>query len=298
MLKPASSKNLSPEDKSTIAKHLLKHYQEVDMAAPAKLSNLSEGKESVIMINVQEDEMKEFGQIFNIGVEDVAVYVGLMESLLTDLVNSGVLNIDSDEKDLDESVISVKLNKDQTKELIEYFDVLSSDVTHIINSEFAELSYKRTDKDLNESYSEAQTKIAGLLEQVEELEQAISERNEEISNLSAAHENVNLDQSKFEAIINFVNSIENVDDTLVQFINNVVDAEDDKQIGYLSKLGGTFMRQTKQPTKFKKVSMLHHANSQDMETLTTLIDKKDNKESAVLSGQVNKIVDELSSLFD
>lgn len=298
LLKPASSKNLTPEDRSKVAKHLLKHYQEIDMAAPAKLSNMSEGKESTIMINIKEDEMKEFGQMFDVDVEDVAVYVGLMESLLTDLVNSGILNIDSDDKDMDESVVSVKLDKGQTEELIKYFDIMTNDITHVLNSEFDQMSYKKTDADLNNSYSEAQETIVKLSEQVEELETTISERNDEVANLSTSHDSVTLDKTKFEAIINFVKSIENVDETLVQFIHNVIDADDSVQIGYLTKLGGTFMRQTSSPARFTKVSMLNHATRNDINTLTNLVERGDKKESSTLATEVNKTVDELASLFD
>ena len=298
LLKPASSKNLTPEDRSKVAKHLLKHYQEIDMTAPAKLSNMSEGKESTIMINIKEDEMKEFGQMFDVDVEDVAVYVGLMESLLTDLVNSGILNIDSDDKDMDESVVSVKLDKVQTEELIKYFDIMTNDITHVLNSEFDQMSYKKTDADLNNSYSEAQETIAKLSEQVEELETAISERNDEVANLSTSHDSVTLDKTKFEAIINFVKSIENVDETLVQFIHNVIDADDSVQIGYLTKLGGTFMRQTSSPARFTKVSMLNHATRNDINTLTNLVERGDKKESSTLATEVSKTVDELASLFD
>lgn len=300
LLKPTSTKNLTSEDKSVIAKHLLKHYNEIKMDAPAKLTNMSENKESIIMLNIQEDEMKEFGQIFDIGVEDVQVYLGLMESLLTDFVNSGILNIDkSDNNTSDESVISVKLNKQQTQELIEYFDIMSNDITHILNSDFGSLSYKKTDTDLNNSYKESQTQIDNLNTMVEELELAIQERNEEISNMSKFSHDIKLDQAKFEAIINFVKSIENVDDTVIQFVNNVVDADNARDVGYLVKLGSTFMKNTNTPTRFKKVSMLNHATSHDLKTLNTLLEGTDEYDDTnpSVTNEVSKRVSDIADLF-
>lgn len=297
LLKPAATKNISPDDKTIIAKHLLKHYNELKLEAPVKLNNMSEGKESVIMLNLQEDDLKEFGQIFEVDVEDVAVYVGLMESLLTDFVNSGIINIDNDDnKESTDSMVSIKLSKEQAKEMIEYFDIMANDIAHLLNSDFKALSYKKTDTQLNESFLNSQTELKNLQEMIEELEQTIKERNDEIANLNNANNEVKLDQIKFEAIVNFIKSVDNIDETLVQFINNVIEAENKRDIDYLNKIGSTFMKNSYNPPKFKKVAMLNHASINDLQTITNLIDN-DGLDINSNNSEITNKINQLSELF-
>jgi hypothetical protein len=299
LLKPTSSKNLNPDERTAVAEHLLKHYKEIELEAPAKLAKLSDGKESVIVLNIKEDEMKEFGELFEVDVESVATYVGLMESLLTDLVNSGIIDIKSDDDAFDESMVSVKLDKDQTQELIKYFDIMSADVTNILNKEYENLSYKRTDRDLENSYQEATNNVTALETANEELEATIKERNEEISELTDSVNNAKLDRTKFEAIVNFVKTIDGVDENTVQFINTVIEAEDRKQIDYLLKLSNTFMKADSVKPTFKKVSMINHATNKDFDVLSDLVN--DNTESGTdntITNEVNSRVNAIADMFD
>jgi hypothetical protein len=298
LLKPNSSKNLTSEQKSSIAKHLLRHYQETSTESPAKLMKLAEGKESVIVINIKDDEMKEFGELFKVEVEEVATYVGLMEALLTDLVNSGVINIESDDANFDESVVSVKLNKEQTEELIKYFDIMSNDITKILNSDFGALSYKTTNADLEKSLAESEKLIQAMEANVNTLSESVKTRDSKIDSLTKQNKNHDLDKTKFEAIINFVKTIDGVEDTLIQFVTNVVEAEDTKQVQYLLKLGSTFMKAERQRPTFKKVSMINHATSRDFTALNDLLDVETNNETTSLIKQVDKNVNDLAEMFD
>lgn len=298
LLKPANTKNLTSDEKTKIAKHLLKHYNELKLDAPPKLHNIADNKESVVMLNIKEDELKEFGQLFEVDAEDVAVYVGLMEALLTDLVNSGIVNIQDMDNDFDESFINVKLDKQQATEVVKYFDIISGDIINILNGDYDKLSYNKNVTTLNAENDKANTKIEELSGYVHELEQTISERDDEIANLTQIKNDNILNKSKFEAIVNFVKTINNVDETILQFIHNVIDAENKRDINYLINLGSSFMRQQNNNHKFRKVSMLNHATSSDINTIETIIDNTNyTSDKDEYSSGVSKNVDSISDYF-
>ena len=303
LLKPNSSKNLTTEERATIAKHLMKHYKELKMNEPDKLTTLADGKESTIIVNIKEDDMKEFGELFKVDVEEIGTYVGLMESLLTDFVNSGIIHIESDDT-FDESVISVKLNRDQAEEFIKYFDVLSDDIVNILSSNFSGLSYKR------ESVSDIEAKLLEQTDIVTTLEDKVSEltdTNDELSNsVKTLEEDVavnGLNNKKFEAIIDFVKSIDNVDETLIQFVSNLIEAQEEAEIKYLAKIGATFMKNSKNehtPKFIKKLGVTSSVKTSEIDRLAGIMeDSNSNSESGFTPKTlIDKRVDKLSSYFD
>lgn len=302
-LKPSNSKNLTTDEKTAIAKHLVKHYSKNEIDAPAKLTKLSESKESTIIINVTDDEMTEFGEFFKVGAGDVGVYVGLIENLLTDLTNSGIIQLDGndDNSNYDESVISVKLNKDQVKEVINYLDIISTDVIKLLSNDFDSLSYKATDDELTTSFKEATAMVTSLKENVEELESTIAERDEEIASLKLKTDSETLNKSKFEAIINFIKTIEDVDDNILNFMESVIETNNENEINYLLKLSGNFMKQTNKPPTFKKVSMINQVDSQSLERFNNILNNdvvnQSNNESTKITDEVSKTVNSIAELF-
>jgi hypothetical protein len=302
-LKPSNSKNLTTDEKTAIAKHLVKHYSKNEIDAPAKLTKLSESKESPIIINVTDDEMTEFGEFFKVGAGDVGVYVGLIENLLTDLTNSGIIQLDGndDNSNYDESVISVKLNKDQVKEVINYLDIISTDVIKLLSNDFDSLSYKATDDELTTSFKEATAMVTSLKENVEELESTIAERDEEIASLKLKTDSETLNKSKFEAIINFIKTIEDVDDNILNFMESVIETNNENEINYLLKLSGNFMKQTNKPPTFKKVSMINQVDSQSLERFNNILNNdvvnQSNNESTKITDEVSKTVNSIAELF-
>jgi len=296
LLKPNSSKNLTTDERTAIATHLLRHYDEIQMEKPDKLAKLVEGKESTIVINIKDDELQEFGEMFKVNAEEIGTYVGLIEALLTDFVNSGVIDIESDNAESTDGVIAVKLNKRQTEEFIKYFDIISDDIVNILSSDFDSLSYKQTDSSLETRFSESTSKVETLEDTVTELTNTIETQNSKIELMKNAVIDQQLNQTKFQAIIDFIKSSETVDDTVIQFINNVIEAESDRDITYMAKIGKSFLRASSQSdlTKFvKKSSIISKFNAAEVVDLLDLID---NKESAVPS--VLKTVDRLADLLD
>ena len=294
LLKPNSSKGLTKEEKSAIAKHLLRHYKEIDEKAPERLVNIAENKESVIMLNIKDNEYKEFSESFNINEEDIYVYIGLMESLLTDLVNSGIIAVESDDENK-ESITTVKLEKDQIDELLKYFDVMTNDIVNILDGNFDKISYKSANKATSdESIKEIMQLNSELKSQVEEKDEMINELKAKIEETEKENSEQQITNHKFVAIINFIKALDNVDETMVQFINNVIEAENEKEVDYLFKIGTTFMKTQKATPKFKKISNLTGLNVDKIFNL--LDDNKDKKESGL--DKINKTVESLAEYFD
>jgi hypothetical protein len=281
-----------------MAAHLLRHYDELKMDKPEKLSKVAEGKESCIVINIKDDELQEFGEMFKVNAEDIGTYVGLVEALLTDLVNSGIIDIESEANDFDESVIAVKLNKSQTEEFIKYFDIVSDDIVSILANEFDNLSYKQTDSSIENKFQESNTKVASLETTIEELNTTIEDQKAQLQSLVKSTVDQHLTQTKFQAIIDFIKSSDSVDETIIQFINTVIEAESDRDIQYMAKIGKSFMKATanSELTKFvKKSNIISKFNVGDVTELLDLVTEKN--ESTTLP-KVNKNVDRLSSYLD
>jgi len=275
------------------------------MKEPDKLTLMASGKESVIIINAKEDDMKDFSETFKVPVEDIGIYIGLMESMLTDFVNSGILNIQGDLDESNESIVTLKLSKEQTEEFIKYFDVVSDDIVSILSNNFVDISYKQEAvSDIEDKYLQEKDINATLAQKLQDAETANAEITEQLKRYISANTEHSLNMKKFEAIIDFVKSVENVDESLIQWINNVVEAQEEKEVGYLVKLGSNFMKNTKSneiPKFVKKMNVGVNFRTSDADTLTDLIgDEAFTKdESTHFSGKsaIDKRVDALSSYF-
>lgn len=299
LLKPNASKNLTTDERTSIAKHLLKHYQEIDMPQPDKLNKMAEGKESVIVLNIKDDEMQEFGEMFKVNAEEIGTYIGLVEALLTDFVNSGIINIESEHNDFDESVIAVKLDKSQTEEFIKYFDIISDDIVSILSNDMGALSYKQTDSDLESKMAESASVIDSLKSKIEELNGTIATQKVEMQTLANTTVDQHLTQTKFQAIVDFVKSSDSVDDTVLNFIHNVIEAESSRDIQYMAKIGKSFMKATAHAdsTKFVKKSSIVKPFSNGVDNLLDLVDES-KSESVEVKNSLNKRIDQLSSFLD
>lgn len=298
LLKPNSSKNLTSDERTAMAAHLLRHYDELKMDKPEKLTKVAEGKESCIVINIKDDELQEFGEMFKVNAEDIGTYVGLVEALLTDLVNSGIIDIESESADFDESVIAVKLNKSQTEEFIKYFDIVSDDIVSILANEFDNLSYKQTDSSIENKFQESNSKVVNLENTIEQLNTTIEDQKAQLQTLVNTTVDQHLTQTKFQAIIDFIKSSDSVDETIIQFINTVIEAENERDIQYMAKIGKSFMKATANSdlTRFvKKSNIISKFNVGDVSELLDLV--TDKKESTT-QPTVNKNVDRLSSYLD
>jgi hypothetical protein len=298
LLKPNSSKNLTSDERTAIATHLLGHYDQIKMEKPDKLNKLVEGKESTIVINIKDDELQEFGEMFKVQAEEIGTYVGLIEALLTDFVNSGIIDIESEATDMDESVVAVKLNKRQTEEFIKYFDIISDDIVSILGGDFDALSYKQTDTSLERRFNESLNKVDELTSQVTEMTATVEAQKTQIKTLAGAENQVKLDQVKFQAIIDFVKSSENVDETVLQFVHNVIEAESPRDVTYMAKIGKSFMKASNNSdlTKFvKKSGIISRFNASEVADLLNIVDD-DKKESALPA--VSKTVDRLAEMLD
>jgi len=306
LLKPASSKNLTTDQRTSIAAHILKHYKEIQMKEPDKLVLMASGKESSIIINIKEDDMKDFSETFKVPVEDIGTYIGLMESLLTDFVNSGVLNVQGDLDESNESLITLKLNKEQTEEFIKYFDIISDDVVSILSNNFMDISYKKEAvSDIEAKYLQEKDNSSALAQKLVDAEATNREMTEQLNKFINDNNIHSLNMKKFEAIINFVKSVENVDESLIQWVNNVVEAQEEKEIGYLVKLGLNFMKNTKSnnvPKFVKNMNVGVNFRTSDVDRLTDLIgdDLRTNNESSNFSGKsaIDKRIEALSLYFD
>ena len=297
LLKPNSSKNLTTDERTAIASHLLRHYDEVKMEKPGKLAKLVEGKESTIVINIKDEELKEFGEMFKVDAEDIGTYVGLIEALLTDFVNSGIIDIEADNAESTDSVVAVKLNKQQTEEFIKYFDIISDDIVSILSNEFDSLSYKQTDSGLETRFNESISKIKTLEDTVVELKETIELQQTKLGTASKAITEQQLNQIKFQSIIDFIKSSDAVDETIIQFVTNVIEAESERDITYMAKIGKSFLKASNSNdlTKFvKKNSIISKFNAAEVAELLDL----DNKESVSPSSIVAKNVDRLAEFLD
>lgn len=301
LLKPNSSKNLTSDERTAIATHLLRHYDEIKMEKPDKLTKLVEGKESTIVINIKDDELQEFGEMFKVNAEEIGTYVGLIEALLTDFVNSGIIDIESDNAEFDESVVAVKLNKRQTEEFIKYFDIISDDIVNILAGDFDSLSYKQTDTSLENRFQEASSKVGTLETQVDELTNKIEDQQGKLDTLANAAVDQKLNQVKFQAIIDFIKSSENVDETVIQFINNVIEAETPRDITYMAKIGKSFLKASTGTdlNKFvKKSSIISKFNVAEVADLLDLVDEHNENKESTRMPSVSKTVDRLAGLLD
>lgn len=294
LLKPNASKNLTTDERTAIASHLLRHYDELKMEKPEKLSKVAEGKESCVVINIKDDELQEFGEMFQVNAESIGTYVGLLESMLTDFVNGGIINIESEDKDFDESMVTIKLNKAQTEEFIKYFDILSDDIVSILAGDFDSLSYKQTDSNISDKLQESSSHINTLETTIAQLNTTIEDQKAQLTELVNTTVDQHLTQTKFQAIIDFIKSSDGVDETVIQFINNVIEAENDNEIQYMAKIGKSFMKSSanSEMTKFvKKSSIISKFNTADVTELLGLTGTKN--ESAVPK-TVNEKIDRLS----
>jgi uncharacterized small protein (DUF1192 family) len=268
------------------------------MEKPDKLNKLASGNESTILINMKDDEMREFGEMFKVSAEDVGTYIGLIEALLTDFVNSGIIDIESDADNFDESVITLNLDKPQTEEFIKYFDLMSDDIVNILSNDLDSLSYKQTDSDLANKYQESSNEVTELKTKVVELNSEIEKQKAELQKIISNSVDNELTQTKFQAIIDFIKASEGIDETIIQFINNVIEAESKRDISYMAKIGRSFMRATanSSSTRFvKKSQILKGVNNADVSDLLDLVEGNDESASPK---SVNNRVDLLSSYLD
>lgn len=297
LLKPTTSKNLSSEDRIKIANHLCKHYDELDIETPDKLTNISENSESIVVVNVNDDELKEYAESFDIGVENVSIYIGLFESLVTDLVNSGVIDIKDKSKDADDSIIPVQLSKDQVEEFLKYFDIMSDDILNILSNKLTSMSYKKTDADLENKLSASESIISDLKEKIDGLDDTIKTQASELKKSTSVKYDKSLVDNKFAVIINFVKSADNQNDTLIQFINNVIEAESERDIGYLTKLGKSFMKSkgTDSTQFIKKSKVVNRFNDDDYDKLLGYVgkDKGEDVKESVESSRIERLMDYL-----
>ena len=267
-----------------MAKHILKHYEEISLDKPERLSKIADNKESLVTINVKEDELKEYAESFDTNIENVSTYIGLFESLLTDLFNSGVIDIKDKKENNDEntnnSIIPIQLSKTQVEEFLNYFEIMSDDVLNILSNDLTNMSYKKTDKDLEERNQKTETIISDLNEEINKLNEKINAQKEELENSSASNYSKDLIDTKFEMIINFIKSTNNGDETLIQFIDNIIEAESERDIGYLINLGKAFLKsKTSDNTQFiKKSKIINRLNNKDIDKLLGIVDN-DKKES-------------------
>jgi hypothetical protein len=297
LLKPTSSKNLTSEERIKIAQHLTKHYDELELDKPDLLTKISEDSESVIVVNVKEDELKDYAESFNTNIENVSIYIGLFEALITDLVNSGIVDIKDKADDFKESLITIQLSKEQVGEFLNYFDIMSDDVLNILANELSDMSYKKTDDDLTNKLTKAEKIIGELKNKFDELSEKFKVQKTELSNAASSNYDKNLVDTKFEVIINFIKSADIKDDTLIQFINNVIEAESKRDIGYLTKLGKSFMKsKISDNSQFvKKSKVINRFSDNDLDELLDFVGEGDSESTAmpVESDRISRLVDYL-----
>lgn len=283
LLKPNTSKNLSSDERTKIATHLTKHYDEMEMEKPDRLTKIANNTESTITVNIKEDELKEYAESFDTNVENVTIYIGLFEALVTDLVNSGIIDIKDKAEDFDESLVSIQLSKGQVEEFLKYFDIMSDDILNILSNNLGSLSYKKTDKELTDKLLKSESIITELKEKVSELSELSTVQKTQLDKASNSNYDKNLVDNKFEVIINFIKASDIKDETLIQFINNVIEAESDRDIGYLTKLGKSFMNsKVSDSTQFvKKSKVINRFSDSQLDELLD-VSLTDNKESTII----------------
>jgi hypothetical protein len=263
-----------------MAKHILKHYEEISLDKPERLSKIADNKESLVTINVKEDELKEYAESFDTNIENVSTYIGLFESLLTDLFNSGIIDIKDKKENNDEntnnSIIPIQLSKNQVEEFLNYFEIMSDDVLNILSNDLSNMSYKKTDKDLEERNKKTENVISDLNEEIDKLNEIIITQKETLKNSLANNYSKDLIDTKFEMIINFIKSTNNGNETLIQFIDNIIEAESKRDIGYLTNLGKAFLNsKTSDNTQFiKKSKIINRLNNKDIDKLLGIVDNK------------------------
>lgn len=296
LLRPNTSKNLSNSEKTTIAKHLARHYDELKLDKPEKLKKISENKESEIIINVKDDELKEFADVFKTNVENLNTYVGLFESLLTDLVNSGIIDIQNNKESVDDTVIQLKLSKEQVEEFINYFDVMSDDILNILSGKLTAISYKKTNEDLEKQNVSSDNVITELKDKVTELTEKIEKQKSDFKEVLKDKYDKTLIDNKFEAIINFINSTEMENETLIQVINNVIEAESKRDIDYLTSIGKAFVK-TKITDETQFIKKTKISNRFDEEKIDELLDIVGNgntsNDESVATDRIAKLADYL-----
>ena len=297
LLKPTTSKNLSSDERVEIATHLSRHYDELEMEKPDRLTKIAEKAESTITVNIKEDELKEYAESFNTNVENVSIYIGLFEALITDLVNSGVIDINEKTEDFDESLISVQLSKEQVEEFLKYFDIMSDDVLNILSNNLSSMSYKKTDSDLVDKVSKSESIITELKEKISELTEQFENQKIELDKATASNYDKNLIDKKFEVIINFIKSSDVKDETLIQFVNTVIEAESSRDIQYLTKLGKSFMKsKVSDNTQFvKKSKVINRFSDNDLNELLDFVgdSKSESTDKSFNNDRLSRLVDYL-----
>lgn len=296
LLRPNTSKNLSSSEKTAIAKHLTRHYDELKLDKPEKLKKISENKESEIIINVKDDELKEFADVFKTNIENLNTYVGLFESLLTDLVNSGIIDIQNNKESVDDTVIQLKLSKEQVEEFINYFDVMSDDILNILSGKLTAISYKKTNEDLEKQNVSSDNVISDLKDKVAELTEKVEKQKSDFKEVLKDKYDRTLIDNKFEAIINFINSTDMENETLIQVINNVIEAESKRDIDYLTSIGKAFVK-TKITDETQFIKKTKISNRFDEEKIDELLDIVGNNitsnDESVTTNRISKLADYL-----
>jgi len=269
----------------------------LELEKPERLIKIADDSESIITVKVQEDELKEYAENFNTNVENVSIYIGLFEALITDLVNSGIIDIKDKAEDFDESLISVQLSKEQVEEFLNYFDIMSDDILNILSNNLSSMSYKKTDIDLKNKLLKSESIITELQQTIIELTEQNKKSETDLNKATNSNYDKNLVDNKFEVIINFVKSSDIKDETLIQFINNIIEAESKKDIGYLTKLGKSFMKsKISDSTQFiKKSKVINRFSNNELDELLDFVGdgKTESADSIIDNDRINRLAEYL-----
>jgi hypothetical protein len=192
-------------------------------------------------------------------------------------------------------MLSVKLSKEQLDEYLKYFDILSDDVYNIISNNLSDLSYKKTNKDIEDKYKQAEELVTSLKQKLIETNEIIETQKTELSKTNENKYDKEFIDNKFISIINFIRSADSADSSLLQFINNIIEAETNRDIEYLYKLGKSFIKSNNgNGNQFvKKNKVVKSMNDEEIDTLLGIstINKKDKSESVNVT-RVENLVDE------
>lgn len=246
--KPQNQKLLSEEEKMTMAKHLAKHYEELGKEIPSSLKRILDKKESFVDFDMSIEDLYEISSKYNISVEELGTYLTTIEVLISEMINNGFVDVESD---LNEIIL--KLSKDQVEKIVSLMDKVNVNLFKVLNGEEVESDvlskeYVKEIEELRSKLNEAISTAVKYKEEVEYLNKEISKYEAIAEKVESLKKEKEILENKLNLLINVYKKSEEYDETM---LNMILEASDEKEIMILRKLSESA---TNPKLKFSKLT--------------------------------------------
>lgn len=246
--KPQNQKLLSEEEKMTMAKHLAKHYEELGKEIPSSLKRILDKKESFVDFDMSIEDLYEISSKYNISVEELGTYLTTIEVLISEMINNGFVDVESD---LNEIIL--KLSKDQVEKIVSLMDKVNVNLFKVLNGEEVESDvlskeYAKEIEELKSKLNEAISTAVKYKEEVEYLNKELSKYEAIAEKVESLKKEKEVLENKLNLLVNVYKKSEEYDETM---LNMILEASDEKEIMILRKLSESA---TNPKLKFSKLT--------------------------------------------